>query len=159
MNTTLFCIQITIRVGSKIFWKGICFLLFYNTWIQNVHIQWKQDVTEKLSTLVSRLSVLTIILIKLKQSSSLFCWFRHNAGVPISDTVVFSKVLIFSNSPIVEKVSELNQISSELISTSSELILTIAELILTIAEQIWRTGLIITQATENKRNILMCNLI
>ena len=119
----------------------------------------KQDATEKLSTLVSRSSVLTIILIKLKQSSSLFCWFRHNAGVPISDTVVFSKVLIFSNSPIVEKVSELNQISSELISTSSELILTSSELILTIAEQIWRTGLIITQATENKRNILMCNLI
>lgn len=112
----------------------------------------KQDATEKLSTLVSRLSVLTIILIKLKQSSSLFCWFRHNAGVPISDTVVFSKVLIFSNSPIVEKVSELNQISSELISTNSELILTIAE-------QIWRTGLIITQATENRRNIPVYNLI
>lgn len=112
----------------------------------------KQDATEKLSTLVSRLSVLTIILIKLKQSSSLFCWFRHNAGVPISGTVVFSKVLILNNSPIVEKVSELNQISSELILTSSELILTIAE-------QTWRTGLIITQATENKRNILMCNLI
>lgn len=108
----------------------------------------KQDATEKLSTLVSRLSVLTIILIKLKQSSSLFCWFRHNAGVPISDTVVFSKVLILNNSPIVEKVSELNQISSELILTSSELILTIAEQIFTmpasklkLTANWWQTGL------------------